>query len=64
MIFVISSYGSCINDTFSIRNVSFMHLKFYLSHHSQKYGLQNGSNTYDIGILLLGEMRYTSLDPT
>ena len=41
-----------------------MHLKFYLGHPSQKYGLQNGSYTYDIGMVLLGDMRYTSLDPT
>ena len=40
-------------DMFSIINVSFMHLKFYVGHHSQKYGLQNGIHTYDIGILLL-----------
>ena len=49
---------------FSIINVSFMQLKFYLGHHYQKYGLQNGSFTYQIGVLLLGDMRYTSLDTT
>ena len=41
-----------------------MHLKFYLGLPLQKYGLQNGSDTDDIEILLLGDMRYTSLDPT
>ena len=52
------------NDIFSIINVSCMHLKFYLGLPSQKYGLQNANYTDDIGILLLGDMRYTSLDPT
>ena len=56
--------GHVIYDIFSIIDDLFMHLKFYLGHHSQNYGLQNGSYTYDIGILLLGDMRYTSLDPT
>ena len=56
--------GHVFYDYFSILNVSFMHLKFYLGHPSQKYGLQNGSYTNDNGILLLGDMRYTSLDPT
>ena len=51
-------------DIFSIINVSCMHLIFYLGLPSQKYGLQNGSDTDDIGMLLLGDMRYTSLDPT
>ena len=51
-------------DIFLIKNVSFMHLKFYLCHYSQKYGLRNESYTYDIGILLVGDKRYTSLDPT
>ena len=49
-------------DIFSIINISVMHLKFYLGHCSEKYGLQNGSYTLDIG-LLLGDMRYTSLYP-
>ena len=56
--------GHVFYDIFSIINVSFKQLKFYLGHHSQKYGLQNGSYTYDIGILVLGDIRYTSLDPT
>ena len=56
--------GDVSYDIFSIINVSFMHLRFYLCHHSQKYGLQNGSYTYHIGILLLIDMRYRSLDPT
>ena len=56
--------GHVFYDIFSIINVSFTHLKFYLGHHSQKYGVQNGSYTYDIGILLLGDKRYTSVDPT
>ena len=47
---------------FSMINVSFMQWKFYLGRHPQKYGLQNG--TYDIGVLLLGDMRYTFQDPT
>ena len=55
--------GHVFYDIFSIINVSFMHLKFYLGHHSQKYGLQNGSYTFNIGILFLRDMRYTSLDP-
>ena len=41
-----------------------MHLKFYLDFPSQKFALETGSYTDDIGILLLGDMRYTSLDPT
>ena len=45
-------------------NISFLHLKFSLGHPSQKYRLQNGSYTDDIGILFLIDMRYTSLDPT
>ena len=56
--------GHVLYHIFSIRCVSFMHLMFYLCHHSQKNGLQNGSYTYDIGTLLLGDIRYTSLDPT
>ena len=56
--------GHVFYDIFSIINVSFMLLKFKLGHRSQKYGLGNGSYTYHIGILLLGDMRYTSLDPT
>ena len=30
---------------------------------STKFGIQIGSDTDDIGMLLLGDMRYTSLDP-
>ena len=56
--------GHVFYNIFSTINISVMHFKFYLGHYSQKYGLQNGSNTYDIGILLLGDMRYTSLDLT
>ena len=54
--------GHVFYDIFSILNVSFMHLKFYLGHHSETYGLQIGSYTYHIGILLFGDMRYTFLD--
>ena len=67
LIFYICDYwvmGHVFYDFFSILNVSFVHFKFYLGHPSQKYGWQNGSYTNDIGILLLGDMRYTSLDPT
>ena len=32
-----------------------MQLKFYLGHHSKMYGLQNGSFTYDIDVLLHGD---------
>ena len=56
--------GHVFYDIFSIINVSCMHLKFYLGLPLQKFGLQNGSDTDDIGILLLGDMVYTSLDPT
>ena len=56
--------GHVFYDIFSIINVSFMNLKVLLGHHLQKYGLQNGSFTHDIGILLCGNMRYTSIDPT
>ena len=49
--------GLVFYDYFSMIDVSFMHLKYYLGHHLQKYGLQNGSFTHDIGILLLREMR-------
>ena len=51
-------------DIFPIINVSLIQMKFYHDHHSQKYGLQNGSFPYDIGALLLGDIRYTSLDCT
>ena len=65
MIFVIFHlWVTLFNDIFSIMNLSFMLLKFELAHRSQKYGLQNESYTYDIGKLLLGDMRYTCLDPT
>ena len=56
--------GHVFYDIFVIINVSFLHLTFELGHHSQKNGLQNGSYTYDIGILLVGDMSYTSLNPT
>ena len=56
--------GHAFYDIFSIINVSCMHLKFYLDLPIQKYGLQTASYADDIGILLLGDMRYTSLDPT
>ena len=56
--------GHVFYDIFLIINVSFIHSKFYLDLPSQKYGLQTGSYTDDIGILLLGDMRYTTLDPT
>ena len=56
--------GHVFYDIFSIINVSCMHLKFNLRLPSQKYGLQNGSNTDDIGILLIRDMRYTSLNLT
>ena len=56
--------GHVFYAIFSIINVSFMHLKFNLRLPSEKYGLRNGSNTDDIGILLLGDMRYTPRDPT
>ena len=56
--------GHVFYDIFSIINLSCMHLKFDLDLPSQKFGLQTGSYTDDIGILLLGDMRYTSLDPT
>ena len=35
--------------------VSFMQWIFYLGRHSQKNGLQNGSFTYDTGVILLGD---------
>ena len=56
--------GYIFYDMFSIINCSFMQWKFYLGPHSQKHGLKKGSFAYDIGVLLLGEKRYTSLDPT
>ena len=51
-------------NMFSIINGSFMQWKFYLGRHLQNYGLQNGSFTYDICVLLRGDMRCTSLDLT
>ena len=39
-------------------------MKFYRGHHSQKYRLQNGGFRFDIGVLLLGGVTYTFLDPT
>ena len=56
--------GHVFFDIFSITNDSCMHLKFYLGLPLQKFGIQIGSGTDDIGMLLLGDMRYTSLDPT
>ena len=56
--------GHVFYDIFSIINVSCMHLKFYLDLPIQNYVLQTGSYADDIGILLLGDMRYTSLGPT
>ena len=56
--------GHVFYDIFSIINVLFMHLKFILGHQSQKYGLKNGSYTNYSGILLLGDMRHTSLNLT
>ena len=41
-----------------------MQLKFYLDHHSRKYCLQNGSFFYDIGVLLLRDVRYKSVHPS
>ena len=55
--------GHVFYDSFSIINVSCMQLKFNLDLPKQKYGVQTGSYADDIGILLLGDMRYTSLDP-
>ena len=54
--------GDVFYDIFSIRNVSLIQMKFYHGHHLQKYGLQNGSFPFDIGLLWLGDIRYTSLD--
>ena len=51
-------------DIFSITNFSFMQLKFYLGHNQQKYGWENKSFAYHIGVLLIGDMKYTYLDPT
>ena len=41
-----------------------MQFKFNHDLTIQKYVVQTGSYDDDIGILLLGDMRYTSLDPT
>ena len=41
-----------------------MQLKFNLDLPIEKYDVQTGSYADDIGILLLGDMRYTSLDHT
>ena len=51
--------GHVFYDIFSIINVSFLQLKFYLRH-----GLQNGSFTCGISVLLLGDARYKSLGLT
>ena len=56
--------GHVFYDILSIINVSCMQLKFFLDLHIEKYSLQTGSYADDVGILLLGDMRYTSLDPT
>ena len=56
--------GYVFYDIFSIINVSCMQFKFNHDLPIQKYGVQTGSYADDIGILLLGDMRYTSLDPT
>ena len=42
--------GHVFYDMFSIVNVSLIRMKFYLGHDSEKYSLQNGSFTYDIGV--------------
>ena len=56
--------GHVFYDIFSIINVSCMQFKFNLDLPIQKYSVQTGSYADDIGILLLGDMRYTYLDPT
>ena len=56
--------GHVFDDMFSFISVLFMLTKFYLGQHSHKYGLQNGSFTYDIGVLYLGNVKYTSLELT
>ena len=50
-------------DIFSIIKFFFMQFKFYCAHHWQKYGLQNGSFPYDIGVALRRDVNYTSLEP-
>ena len=67
LIYNISNYfvmGHILYDVFYVIKVSFMQLKFYLGNHLQKDCLQNGSFTYHTSVLLLGDMRYTSLEPT
>ena len=54
--------GHLIYDIFLIINVSFMELKFYHGHHLEKYRLQNQSFPNEIGIFMLGDIKYTSLD--
>ena len=56
--------GHILYDVFYVIKFSFMQLKFYLGNHLQKDGLQNGSFTYHTSVLFLGDMRYTSLEPT
>ena len=56
--------GPIFYHIFSIINISCMQLKFYHGHHSQKFRLQNGSFPYDIGVLFLVDILYTSLDST
>ena len=56
--------GHVFYDIFSILNVSCMQLKFNLDLPIQKYGVQTGSYADDNGILCLGDMRCTTLDPT
>ena len=58
--------GHFFYDILLIINVWLMQLKFYHGHHSEKYQLQclvYGDFHHDIGILLLEDARYTSLDP-
>ena len=56
--------GHVFYDIFSFINVSCMQLKFNLDLPIEKYGAQTGCYADDIGILLLGDMRYTSVHPT
>ena len=56
--------GHVFYDIFLIIIVLLLRMKFYHGHHWQKYGLQNGSFPNDIGVLLLGDIKYTSLHAT
>ena len=51
--------GHVFYDIFLIIIVLLLRMKFYHGHHWQKYGLQNGSFPNDIGVLLLGDIKYT-----